>query len=156
MKKDIFETLFLNGPETREAYKGRSIKDGKIKIKKTDSSLSINRLKSGSTEGTTIEGDPDGWWFQDLGINLYWGDTGDNEAINITSSMIGLTLGAGYTQLGFSASWNPDTGRIEFHIDGQEEYYLFVEGIGVLATNEVDVDGSYDPSTGDYSLNITN
>lgn len=149
---------FLESMKKKKKYKmaGTSNQLNLLNITNHKLDKHLPRLKSTGTESGDMEGDPSGWWFQDLDINIYWGDPGDNDEININSQMDGFTFSVGYTQDGYSASWNNSNDTINFYIDGSEEYYIIFEGIGHVYTNDVEVDGYYVPSSGDYNLNINN
>ena len=150
--------VFLESMKKKKKYKmtGTSNQLNLISITNHKLDKHLPRLKSTGTESGDMEGNPSGWWFQDLDINIYLGDEGDDDAIDINSQMDGFTFAVGYEQVGSSASWNDSNDTINFHIDGSEQYYISVEGIGHVYTNDVEVDGYYVPSSGDYNLDINN
>ncbi|PCH69150.1 MAG: hypothetical protein COC06_08055 [Bacteroidales bacterium] len=150
--------VFLKSMKKKKHYKMSGTTNRVNLLNFTNQKLDeyLPRLKSTGTESGNMDGHPSGWWFQDLDINIYWGNAGDNDALNINSQMDGFTFSVGYTQDGYSASWNSSNDTINFHIDGSESYYVIIQGIGHVYTNDVEVNGWYKPSTGNYYLDINN
>ncbi len=149
---------FLRTLKKKKVHKisGASTQLNLLNVTNHDLSNSFPRLKGAGSESGDMEGNPSGWWFKDLDINIYWGELGDDDAISINSQIDGFTFSTGYTQDGYSASWNDSNDTITFHIDGSEKYYLYFQGIGCIYTNDVEIDGYYVPSSGDYDLYINN
>ena len=134
---------------------GKSTNEATIRLVNNKLDTYRYSLKVANPEHDTMEGNPSYWWFQHLEINIYWDKIGDDKSINMNSQMQGFTFSVGYTQDGYTASWDED-GKIKFHIDGTEEVYVILEGIGHVYSSPIDIDGTYDPATGNYTLTMVN
>ena len=116
------------------------------KIQKNSSNtplLSMPLIKTRSEYGGGDRLDPSGWWFQSLSVNLFFDSIGG--PVTITSYLVGFTFGIGWTQTSYSYSWVYSNGlpTIEYTVRGNEELYLFLEGIGQIFSNPIEVSGSY-------------
>ncbi len=112
------------------------------------------RLKSGGFESGSMQGTPGGfwlnWWPAYLNVDINY----NSSTIQISSQVQGFNFGMGYTQNAANGWWNNSKDTIHFHIDGTEDYYLFYEGVGRVYSNPMDIDGWYNPSTGEYDMKI--
>jgi len=73
-----------------------------------------------------------------------------------TSVMLtGVTLGYSFSQGGQSTSYNSSTGIFTYSVTGTLNYNVFVEGVGTIYSTPYSVYGSYNTTTGSYSIYAT-
>ncbi len=87
-----------------------------------------------------------------VGFNYSSNDQGTN-ASNFNSHLSGFTLGLSYEHL--YSNYNVSGSTISFTVDGVINYNLFVDGIGTIYTQNVRITGSYNPCTGQGSIQTT-
>ena len=106
----------------------------------------------GNDNYTTTITDWTGWCGYQIGFT--WERNSAGMPTNIggfSSGLVGFTLGVSWDQKTGSA-WTGGTETIHYSITGFQNYNIIVEGIGTIFSQSVTISGTYNTSTGAFTI----
>ena len=134
-----------------KVYTGRKLKVTLNRSKETTRALNLRIADDdGGLETLSVKVNP----FASLKVDMSYTENEDGtySIDDLSAGLTGLTIGTALNTTAKSSKYNCDTGNIEFTIAGDLEHNLFIEGIGTIYTRSVTISGTFNPTTGDYTL----